>query len=490
MKYIILIFTILVTLQLDAQRFSWGIPVKHDKLEFSGKAYINHFLLQENDNGLIRLRCQKNEVIAKESVFLEIYNADYELQKTVDVFLGTRINNDLEKIVVAKDKFYIFSAIAGQDMSNTLVVQTYNFDGEAIGEEKVLDKITETKALARGEFFIAASKDRNHFAVITIPIYQRKVNETIKVQTFDSGFRATFSENITLEYPRKRFLYNTPYIMNDGTVFMHKRQKIKKVGEVREMYVLNKDKKTLVANKLSMSNGNDFLMLDNTMLENEAGNFVYAGLYKKAGKMQAGQGVFYMEFDNTGKVVREVAHHFNNPPKLGFTGVKLKSVEFLPTGELLFVAHDFSSNSVTQGSDPNSRFYSYNCKTFYFMRIKGDELVWSNTIQREPIESNRDRGRLLDVAWMYDAEGDNVILLYNELQALYKNTRKQGVYKVPTMGYIDGKGEFDARPLLDSDLGKYDDSYTFCPDEFYQNGNYLILKCTNNIDFKLGRFSL
>jgi hypothetical protein len=47
-QFNIIIILLLIGLQVDAQRFSWGVPVKHDPLEFSGKATIKRYLLQEN----------------------------------------------------------------------------------------------------------------------------------------------------------------------------------------------------------------------------------------------------------------------------------------------------------------------------------------------------------------------------------------------------------------------------------------------------------
>ena len=490
MRYFTLLFSILFTFQLQAQEFDWGIPVKLDKEEFAGKATIKRYLLHEDDKGLVRLKVQKNDLIDNEDVILEIYDIKLELQKTVNIVLGKQTNKDLQKVVTHKDKFYLFFAVDNQQMHNTLIVQAYDFDGKPIGEEKTLDVITETKALARGEFAIAASENCNHFAVVTIPIYQKKTNEVLKIQLFDAGFNSTFNKNITLEYPRKRFVYNTPFITNNGTMFMEKYQKIKKVGWVNDLFVLNQAKKTLIKKDLKLTNGNDFLMTANTMLENEAGNLIYAGMYKKDEKLQGSQGVFYLEFDNKGDVVREVAYPFNNVPKSGLTGVKLKSVELLPNDELLFVATDYNVNSVSQGNDVNNRVYSYSCKTFYFTRIKGDNLVWTRTIERDLMETNNDRGRLIDIVWNYDSNSDKVAILYNEIQELYRGTPRHRNYIIPTLATIDNQGEVGFNILLNSGLGNYNDTYTFCPNEFYQRDGYLVLKCSNNIDFKLGRFRM
>lgn len=487
----ILIFTLIFTaIQVNAQRFSWGIPIKHDKLEFSGKASIQTYLLSENENGLVRLRVQKGDVIGNSDIIIEKLNAAFELQKTIDVFNGGMTNHYLEEIIVGKDKFYVFSSIPGTDKSNTLVVQPYDFEGEPIGEERTLDVITKTKAIARGEFHIAASENRYHFTVVTIPIYEKKVNETIKVKTFDAAFKETFNKDITLEYARKRFIFNTPYIMNDGTMFLYKHIKVKKVGIMREMYILDKAKGTLVSNKLKLSNGNDLVMIDNTMLENSKGNFIYAGLFKKEGKMQAAKGVFYLEYDKTGKLINEVAHEFKDAPKLGFTGLKIKKVELLPNDEVLFLAHQFSESAIAQSANSTDRVYGYTADNIFVARLNNKDLVWSQIIERQRLETKSDRGRLLDFVWMYDEEGDNLVLLYNDLESRYHKLLRAGNYKIPMFAYIGQDGEYSTKPLFDVGLGKYDDNYTFCTDEFYQIDNYLIVKCSNNIDFKIGRFSL
>lgn len=491
MRFLPLFILLFLGIQANAQRFSWGVPIKHDPLEFSGKASIQRYLLSESDDGIIRLRVQKADVIANETVILEKLNPNFELQKTTEVFAGYQTNHFLEELIVGKDKFYIFTSVSGTpDKTNTLFVQAYNFEGETIGEQRELDVITGTKAIARGEFFITASENRYHFAVVSIPVYQKKTNETITVKTFDQGFKETFGKEITLDYPRKRFLFNTPYIMNDGTFFMYKHQKVKKVGIVREMYVLDKAKQTLVPNKIALSGGKDFVMIDNTMLENSKGNFIYAGLYKSAGNLQAAKGVFYLEYDNTGKLVNEVAHEFRDAPSLGFTGLAIKKVELLPNDEVLFLAHQLSTNAVAQSANSTDRVYGYTGENIFVARVNDKQLIWSQVIERQRIETKSDRGRLLDFTWLYDAEGDNLVILYNDLEARYHKLLRAGNYQIPMLAYIAKDGEYSVKPLFDVGLGKYDDSYTFCTDEFYQVKNYLVVKCSNNIDFKLGRFSL
>jgi hypothetical protein len=489
MKYTTLLLTFLfATLQLSAQQFYWGVPVKLDKEEFSGKATIKRYLLKEDSEGLVRLKVQKNELIDNEDIILEIYDANFELQKTVDILFGKQSNKDLQKVVTYKDKFFLFFAVDNVEMHNTLIVQAYDFEGQPIGDEKALDVITETKALARGEFVIAASENCNHFAVITIPIYGKGENETLKVQLFDAGFNNTFTQQITLDYPSKRFVYNQPFIMNDGTLFMEKYQKIKKVGWVNDLYILDKGNRTFVKKTLQLSNNYGFFTKANTMLENEAGNLIYAGMFMKEGKMQSSDGVFYLEFDKEGNQVREVVEAFNNPPQYGFSGVKLKSIELLPNDELLFVATDFNESAVAQGNDVNNRVYSYTCKTFYFTRLRGDDLVWTKTIERSHMETKSDRGRLLDIVWNYDETTDRVVILYNELQNLYQGTMRNRDYIIPTLATIDAQGEVGFNILLNAGLGNYNDSYTLCPDEFYNRDGFMVLKSSNNIDFKMGRF--
>ena len=112
MKYTTLLLTFLfATVQLSAQQFYWGVPVKLDKEEFSGKATIKRYLLKEDSEGLVRLKVQKNELIDNEDIILEIYDANFELQKTVDILFGKQSNKDLQKVVTYKDKFFLFFAV-------------------------------------------------------------------------------------------------------------------------------------------------------------------------------------------------------------------------------------------------------------------------------------------------------------------------------------------------------------------------------------------
>ena len=482
---------IFLALQMNAQQFSWGVPVKYDKLELEGSGIIDRYLLEENENGTTRLRVEKAGAMSLGDVTLEKYDTNLELIKTVEVLDVKSTIRLFEKVIVGNGKFYVFYAVSGTtDKTNTLNVQSFDFDGEALGEPKVLDVIKNTKAVARGYFEVAASENGKHFALVSMPVFAKKTNEALVIKTFDADFNEVFAKKFTLEHQSKRFLWNTPYIMNDGTMFMHKHQKIRKIGVVREMYVLDKAAKKFKANPIKLSGGHDFSMIDNEMLQSKNGNFIYAGLFKTEGTLKSPMGVCYLEYDNTGKLVREVMKEFEGTTKQGISSLKSKSVELLPNGDVLFVAQQVGKKSATVGDDVSNKSYTYKGENIYVTRLSGEKLVWSQVIERKLIETKNDRGRLLDVAWMYDEEGDKLIILYNDLRSRYQGGLGNAQYKVPMLAYIGKGGSYSKKPLLDVNLGKSSASYTFCPDEFYQNGNYLILKCNNNIDFKLGKFSL
>ena len=105
---------IFLALQMNAQRFSWGVPVKHDKLEFKGDALLDRYLLQEDENGMTRLRVEKESVTSLGSVILEKYDANLELAKTVDVLDLNGITQFYEDILIGKNKFYVFCGCVAQ----------------------------------------------------------------------------------------------------------------------------------------------------------------------------------------------------------------------------------------------------------------------------------------------------------------------------------------------------------------------------------------
>lgn len=487
MKILKTFILVLLTLPLNGQRFSWGIPVKHDKIEFSGQAIIKRFLLKETEDGITRLRVEKGGIIHNANITLERYDANLELQDTDVVFEGDKMNRHYSKLVVVEDKFIIFYTLAGRDKTNALLAQAYDFEGEKIGEEKKLDVIKNTKNFDKGYFEIAVSQNKQHFATIGIPLYKKKTNEWLQIKTYDADLNEVFSDKFTLQNRRKRFTYNTPFIMNDGTFFMDKNHKVKKVGRVRQLFVLDKAAKKLIPNKLALSGNNHFVAYNNnSFFENSKGELIIAGLQRAKGKLKAAKGVFYLAIDKTGKVVKEV----NQDLKLPKFGFSLKKVVLLENDDLLYLGHQFDESEVAENNNIYDKKYVYKAEGIYVVRLRGDELVWSQYIKREPLKTKEDRGRLLDFVWYHDREGDNLVILFNDLHHRHVRGIRKGTFKIPMLAYIAKDGSYSVKPLTNVDLGKYKDTYTFCPDEFYQRGNYLILKCSNNIDFKLGRFSL
>ena len=142
MKLFKILFFLCLVGQLQAQRFNWGIPVKHDQLEFTDNSLIQRYLLDENQNGLKRIRVERLEVMASPDVTLEIYDAEFKRVKDKVVFEGSPNIRDMKKLIIGDGKFYVFYAsLDVVKKANILYVQTYDADGEEVGEPTQLNII-------------------------------------------------------------------------------------------------------------------------------------------------------------------------------------------------------------------------------------------------------------------------------------------------------------------------------------------------------------
>ena len=195
---------------------------------------------------------------------------------------------------------------------------------------------------------------------MTTPVFEKKTNEKVQVQLFDANFKATFNKEFTINYPFVRSIWNTPFVLNDGTFLMYKTQKIKKLGWTREIFALDKNTNKLNEQPIKLSKGDDFMSkFDNVMLENESGNLVFAGTYKAEGKMQVTKGVCYLEIDQQGKTIKEVKHDFPETTGLGIGNLEMKSIELLKNGDLLFVGYDFNRRTGTNSNTTQPSYLIY-----------------------------------------------------------------------------------------------------------------------------------
>lgn len=487
MRISILLLFVGLTVSATAQTFTWGTPVKHEKLEFSEGSVIKRHLLSEDANGVKRLRIEKNDNIRSAMITLEVYDVGLELKKT-KVVLGDEIDNrQYEDIVISDDRFHVFMTLT--DMSaktNTLSVLTFDMDGELISENKSLDVIEDVKVLGPGNFYVAGSKNGKHFASIGLPPYQKKTKETVQVKTYDADFKETFGAPIQLTHLRKRIIYNTPFISNAGEFYMAKRIKVKKVGIVFEMYHLNKSTKKLKANTIALPQNSKPVMIDNQVLEASNGDMILVGEQKEDKNMRAARGVFFIRFDKTGKIVEQMAADLTDAPKLGITGFTVKKVELV--GNDLYYFADLNGKSIVAGSNIEQRNYTYTGGNLYVIKVSNGTIAWEKMIERSGIIQTGGKGSMIDWGWNIDAETGKVVVFYNDLHRLYdKEVGNNATNLIPVQVIIEKDGTMDKRPLLGAELGRYGDTYTFCPNEIYQRAGYLVVKCTNSIDFKLGR---
>lgn len=502
MRISILLLFIGLTVSAAAQTFTWGTPVKHDKLDFTESSVIKRHLLSEDANGVKRLRIEKGTNIRSAKITLETYDVSLELKDT-KVVLGEAIDNrQYEDIVISDDRFHVFMILTDMKAkTNTLSVVTFDMDGEQISENKSLDVIKDVKILGPGNFYVAGSKDGKQFASIGLPPYKKKTKETVQVKTYDIDFKETFGGALQLPHFRKRIIYNTPFISNAGEFYMAKRIKVKKVGVVFEMYHLDKGAKKLNATTIDLPENSKPVMIDNKMIEASNGDMILVGEQKEDKRMRAARGVFFIRFDKTGKVVKQMAANLADSPKLGITGFSVKKVELI--GDDLYYFADLNGKSIVAGTDPSKREYTYSGGNMYVIKVSDGKIVWANAIERS-ISQAGGKGSMVDWGWNVDAETGQVVVFYNDWNRLYeekvKRFRKDIPNLIPIQIVIGDDGKMDKRPLLGVELGKFgdkfgqrkkfgrmEDTYSFCPNEIYQRDGYLLVKCTNSVDFKLGR---
>jgi len=484
----------MISSQVFAQEFNWGEAVKHEKVDFSENSIVKRYLFSESADGMKRIRVEKVEAIKDALVELEIFDANLELQKTINLFDPLRMDLSFEEIFIRNNKIYIFASLTdSKAKTSSLLIYTYDENGEQIGEEKTLDIIEGTKILSPGEYFIAASENGEHFATIALPTYAKKTKESLQVKTFDADFKEVFGNTISLEHGRKRFVFNTPFIANNGTLYMFKNIKVKKIGRVYEMYALDAIAKKFGATRIELGDNNTIFSMNNKMVETSNGNLLLAGLQKEKKKMRAAKGVFYVEFDKTGKIVNQAVQDFPDAPKYGFTGLDFKSVE--QKGNSLYFFADMNGRNMAGGSNFQNPSYVYSGENLFVARLDGDKMVWSSVIERSEIAQSGGKGAMVNWMWNMDKAG-NLHVFFNDLHRKYDKTIGKLPSLIPVQVKMDANsGEMQRIPLINAELGKartrnkHKDDYTFSPEEWYPRNGYLIVKCTNSIDFKLGRLS-
>lgn len=485
MKYL---FTLLACGWLTwstAQSLDWGTPVKHEKAEFIDGALVKHFLVNAEGAVPTRIRVERESVSSTAYVTLEQYDAALERKREVVLVEALSQLGVYQDIAIQRDRIVVFTTMLDPKTKvNQLKAHTFSFTGDATGQYD-LASIDAVSTFNTGYFEVASSADGSHIGVMALQPFQKKSQEAIELTVLDHDFQVVKQQSVTLEHGRKRIVQNLPFVTNNGTLHLFKTIKVKGLGQVYEVYTLTDGGLDRVS--LNLGEGNAPLSFDNRMIENPAGQLTIVGLQKEDKGFRAAKGFFVATVANNGSLVSQQVLDIADAPKLGITNLTMKAAEY--HGDKLYLFADANNRSIGAANGNSSASYNYAGGNLYLAQLgDGDGFDWLHIAERTGLMQSGSRGVLVDWCWSVRPDG-SVEVFFNDLLRQYDASVGNIPNMIPVRLRIGSDGQALRTPLLNLGLGKPGDFYTYSPDEAYPTSGGMILKASNNIDFKLGHLT-
>lgn len=485
MKYLLTLLACGWLTWATGQSLDWGTPVKHEKAEFVEGALVKHFLINAEGAVPSRIRVERESVSMPALITLEQYDASLERKREIRLIEALSQRGIYQDIAIQRDRIVVFTTLFDtQTKVNTLRAHTFDFQGEATGTHD-LAHIKDGTAFNTGFFEVASAADGSHIGVMAVQPFAKKTNEKLELLVYNHDFGIVQQQMVTLEHERNRFVQNLPFVTSNGTLHLFKNIKVKGIGQVYEVYTLTAGGLDRVS--INLGEGSALLSFDNRMVENPDSQLEIIGLQKEDKGFRAAKGFFRVTVANGGSLVRQQVVDIADAPKLGITSLTMKSAEY--RGGKLYLFADTNGKSIGAASAGASATYNYSGGNLYLAQWgDSDALDWLHIAERSGVMQSGSRGVLTDWCWSVRPDG-SIEVFFNDLLRQYDSSVGNIPNLIPVRLRLSADGQALRTPLLNLGLGKPGDFYTFSPSEGYPTSGGMILKASNNIDFKLGRLT-
>lgn len=486
MKYLLTLLALCSWLPWSAaQSLDWGTPVKHEKAESIEGALIRHYLINAEGAIPTRIRVERESVSSAAYVTLEQYDATLERKRDKTLVGPLSQLGVYQDIAIQRDRIIVFTTVYDTKTKvNTLRAHTFDFKGEATGQYD-LASLTALSAFNTGYYEVTSAADGSHIGVMALQPFQKKTNEALTLRVFDHDFQVIQQQEVTLEHERNRIVQNLPFVTSNGTLHLFKTIKVKGIGQVYEVYTLTDGGLDRVS--ITLGEGTAPLSFDSRMVENPDGQLEILGLQKEDKGFRAAKGFYRVTVANDGSLLRQQSFDIGDAPKLGITGLSIKAAEY--HGDKLYLFADTNGKSIGSATAGATATHNYAGGDLYLAQLgAGESLEWLHIAERSGLTQAGGRGTLMDWCWSVRPDA-SVEVFFNDLLRNYDASVGTIPNLIPVRLRIGSDGQALRTPLLGLGLGKPGDFYTFSPDEAYPTSGGMILKASNNIDFKLGRLT-
>ena len=224
---------------------------------------------------------------------------------------------DYKRTLFFEDRILVlFQTFEKSTKNRLLLCQTFDLNGDFVGNLTIIDNIPASKKSNSGSFHIEHSKDKSKFVVIQAAPYDKKADQQYAFKVYDGNLNNLSNSSIELPYKDKNTSIYNYYLSNKGNVYMLLRVEFEKDQKQK-----GEDKKFFSVLSLNSSTDNSLseyvvqlshkgIVSIDIQIDNENNHISCAGFYSdfKGSQTVAKDidGVFYLNIDvDTQKVLSE-----------------------------------------------------------------------------------------------------------------------------------------------------------------------------------------
>lgn len=258
MKYNLLqikcLLLILIGFSANAQTFDWSgkkTPIL-DESEFKTESVLI-------GNKLYNVKTRYNEKVYNTDVFVDVYDLKDNFDKS-DINLsveqppmGLNMSTFNNIFPLSGQEFVAFYRTYNKtSRENELYYEKDNIETGSKTKVEWVAKVPGKSGINPGNFYVAQSANKNFYAVVAQPSYDKKINEKITLILLDANFKKV--KELAYEFPfsSKQSGDQTIFVSDNGNVFLIKNIDLPKMKPYLTSYFWNTTTNTVTESSLKL----------------------------------------------------------------------------------------------------------------------------------------------------------------------------------------------------------------------------------------------
>lgn len=420
------------------------------------------------------------------TIQIDHINAKQEKSFTRDV-TPERIEDYVNVVYFNNSLCVIKSLFSKETGRNVLSAIAYGRDGRPAPAVELASLASE-KLSKRGRFEAAASPDGSKLVVFSLPEFVKDENEKITITLFGTGMKKLWSAEQTFSYSWTRAVENTPFVNNNGIVFILKKTDMK--GNDNTYSIFSFEGKTLKEFKIALDGNKKIHTMAQAFTPD--GQFTTGGYYTEDAKVKLGigtalHGSFLYRVDAMGTAANITAINPFDKRK----DIIAKSLVFNGNNTIMLGEwYSVNSKSASKPGDAFARDYSYSGNDIIIDGFDATgKPLYSSSIKKRN-ESVNDNGAM--VSYFASVIKGKLYVIFNDDKFNHdgkKNIVVFGVNKIMVYATVDPLtgAVTEAQPVLNPGPvgGKGSEMY-LRPDVFLKADDaHCIIRAENNEKYRM-----